>query len=133
MDRIIAANGKTIYAKNEELYTVMAGDDGNDYIVETTNTNENKWHIYMPPEEPEDELICYEGPILALPNVKLEKTKNPTEHAEPMKFLPPPKKKTLVFKPTAESQKLQNVLQKENYETPKKKVLKKKQVSPSLV
>ena len=128
MDRIIAANGKTIYAKNEELYTVMAGDDGNDYIVESINSNDNKWHIYMPPEEPEDELICYEGPILALPNVKLEKTKNPTEHAEPMKFSPPPKKKTLIFKPT-DSPKLQNVLQKENYETPKKKVLKKKQIS----
>ena len=129
MNRIIAANGKTVFAKNEDVYTVMAGDDGNDYIVELEN-NSKIWNTYMPPEESEDELICFEGPILALPNVKIEPAKNTTtDNSEPIKFLPPPKKKTLTFKPT-DSLKFSNNLEKEKYEEilpQKKKLVKKKQ------
>jgi hypothetical protein len=128
MERIIAAHGKTVYAKNEDLYTVMAGDDGNDYIIELEN-NEKVWNKYMPPEESEDELACYEGPVLALPNVKIEKAQIPIDSEEPVKLMPPPKKKTLMSKPKpTESPKYQNVLQKDSYETtpPKKKIIKKK-------
>jgi hypothetical protein len=135
MERIIAAHGKAVYAKNEDLYTVMAGDDGNDYIVEIEN-NQKIWNKYMPPEEAEQDLACYEGPVLALPNVKIEKTQQHPSGSEepPLKFVPLSKKKTLTFKPKqTDSPKYQNVLEKESYETPSKKKIIKKKVASAAV
>ena len=126
MERIIA-NGTAIYAKNQDVYTVLAANDGNDYIVEMKD-DDKIWTLYMPPDESEDELECYEGPILALSNSKLDKTSafEIFEHnVLPVKITP--KKKTALSKPT-DSPKFYDILDKEPYfpAAPiKKKVVKK--------
>lgn len=121
MERIIA-NGTTIYANNQDLYTVITANDGNDYIVENIN-NTKVWNLYMPPDESEDELQCFEGPILALPNLKfaITKTTPVTEYTLPPTTVP--FKKSVVKK--TDSPKFKDVLYKESYDAPKKKVVKK--------
>jgi hypothetical protein len=45
MSDMIVANSQQWYAKNEALYTMICGDDGNTYI----RTLETKWEVYTLP------------------------------------------------------------------------------------
>jgi hypothetical protein len=113
MKRIIA-NGTTIYAENQDVYSVITANDGNDYIVEVEK-NEKIWNLYMPLDESEDELECFEGPILALPSSKIDlKQHDEEQHQQsPIKLIAP-KKKSNYIKPTT-SPKFTDVLNKEAY------------------
>jgi len=49
LQRIIANEGVVVYAKNQEIYSIITCIDGLDYIIELVN-NEKSWKLYNSPD-----------------------------------------------------------------------------------
>jgi hypothetical protein len=85
---IISAEGLAVVAEKEDLYTVIAGSDGYDYIVELVN-GAKVWKSYMPHDEEEEDLpVVEDKPVLLediMPPVSQEKTKKGATSAAPKK------------------------------------------------
>ena len=105
MDRVITADGLTMMADCQEVFTVIAGFNGNDYIVEIDDATKKKtWHLYMPPDENEDDLKTFEGPMLAIVESQI-KTSMEKHISKPKQKCEQPLEETVVVKDPAKKKK----------------------------
>ena len=60
---IITIDGVALVAANEDVYTVVAGSDGNDYIVEDVEGLGRVWKVYNPEETHDSSTFVESAPI----------------------------------------------------------------------